>query len=47
MKIKYSKPMTKVILIKGEQHLLTESHAAKVKASISGYDEDTDGGFNQ
>lgn len=45
MKIKYSKPTTKVILLKGGQHLLAGSGG--VQATMSGYDEDTDGGFKQ
>lgn len=45
MKIKYSKPKTKVILMKGGQHLLAGSNTNGVHATMSGYDEDTDGGF--
>lgn len=42
---KYLKPTTKVILIKGGQHLLAGSDG--VQATMSGYeyDEDTEGGF--
>ena len=47
MKIKYSKPTTKVILLKGGQHLLRDSVTVGVQATMSGYDEDTDGGFKQ
>ena len=45
MKIKYLKPTTTVVLIKGGQHLLTGSGG--VQATMSGYDEDTEGGFKQ
>lgn len=47
MKTKYLKPTTKVILIKGGQHLLAVSGG--VQATMSGYeyDEDTEGGFKQ
>ena len=47
MKMKYSQPTTKVILIKGGQHLLAGSDG--VQATMSGYeyDEDTEGGFKQ
>ena len=40
---KYLKPTTKVILIKGGHHLLAGSDG--VQATMSGYDEDTEGGF--
>ena len=46
MKIKYSKPTTKVIQIKGGQHLLTGSYEG-VKATISGYEADDSDGFSQ
>ena len=49
MKIKYTKPTTKVILIKGGLQLLQDSAKAGVQATMSGYDcdEDTEGGFTQ
>ena len=48
MRKKYSKPATKVILIKGKKHLLTGSNDG-VHATMSGYRRrDNDGdGFTQ
>ena len=37
MKIKYSKPTTKVILIKGGQHLLVDSTPTGIQSTMSGY----------
>lgn len=49
MKIKYSKPTTKVILIKGGQHLLVDSAPTGIQSTMSGYspDESEDSGFTQ
>jgi len=48
MKTKYAQPTVEVILIQGRQRLLTESQAG-VRATISGYDDDTEpgSGFSQ
>jgi hypothetical protein len=46
MKMKYSQPTTKVILIKGENHFLIGSNEG-VQATMSGYSQDEDDGFTQ